>query len=65
MEEAQTLEQIVNLIMNNGMALVITGYFLWRDWKYQQTLTSLLGTLSAAIDRFNVIVDNSVGGVDN
>lgn len=60
----EEMEKIVNLVMNNGMAIVITAYFLYRDWKYQQTLTGLLSTLSAAIDRFNAVVDNSMGGVE-
>lgn len=55
------IENIVNVAMNSGMSLLITCYFLFRDWKYQQTLTSLLGSLSAAIDRFIHAVDN-IGG---
>lgn len=59
------IQEIVNLAMNHGMSILITCYFLYRDWKYQQTLTSLLGTLSAAIDRFNAAVDNmNVGRLD-
>lgn len=53
------IETITNVAMNHGMSLLITCYFLFRDWKYQETLTSLLGTLGAAIDRFNAIVDNA------
>lgn len=59
------IETIINLAMNSGMSLLITCYFLYRDWKYQQTLTSLLGTLSSAIDRFNVLIDGHVSEVLN
>ena len=52
----ESMEAIVQLAMNSGMSLLITCYFLYRDWKYQQTLTSLLGTLSAAVDQFNQTV---------
>lgn len=53
----ETMETIVQLAMNNGMAIVITVYFLIRDWKYQATLTNLLGTLNSAVDRFNATID--------
>ena len=58
----ESMEAFVQLAMNHGMSLLITCYFLYRDWKYQQTLTSLLGNLSAAIDRFNAAVDTFTGG---
>lgn len=53
----ETLELIVNLAINNGMAIAITVYFLLRDWKYQQTLVNLLGSLTSAVDRFNNTID--------
>lgn len=56
------IETIINMAMNSGMSILITCYFLYRDWKYQQTLTSLLGTLAAAIDRFNSALDHMGGG---
>lgn len=57
------IETIINLAMNSGMSLLITCYFLYRDWKYQQTLSSLLGTLASAIDRFNALIDGHVSEV--
>lgn len=56
------IETIVNMAMNSGMSILITCYFLYRDWKYQQTLVNLLGTLSAAIDRFTAIADKHTEG---
>lgn len=53
----ESFKDILNVAVNYGMSIIITVYFLYRDWKYQGTLTSLLGTLSAAIDRFNSAVD--------
>lgn len=52
-----SIDQIVQLALNSGMSILITCYFLYRDWKYQNTLVSLLGTLSSAIDRFNSAID--------
>lgn len=50
-------EHLVQLALNSGMAVAITIYFLIRDWKYQQTLVNLLGSLTSAVDRFNASVD--------
>lgn len=36
------MEQIVNLIMNNGMAVVLMAYFLWKDWKISTQQIELL-----------------------
>ena len=60
----EDMEKIISLAMNSGMSILITCYFLYRDWKYQQTLTSLLGTLAAAIDRFNSALDHMGGGAE-
>lgn len=51
------IETIVQMAMNSGMSILITCYFLYRDWKYQGALQSLLGTLAAAVERFNTLVD--------
>lgn len=53
----ESIDQVVQLALNSGMSILITCYFLYRDWKYQNTLVSLLGTLSSAIDRFNSAID--------
>lgn len=58
------IENIVNMAMNHGMSILITCYFLYRDWKYQQTLTSLLGNLGAAMERFNAAIDRMGGGIE-
>lgn len=40
--EVYAMEQIVNLIISNGMAVVIVAYFLFKDYKFnQQTLDVL------------------------
>ena len=49
-------EQIVTLAMNNGMSILITCYFLFRDWKYQEKLTTLLASLDSTIRTFQTAV---------
>ena len=36
---------IVQAIINNGTAISVTAYFLWRDYKFNSELTVLLTTL--------------------
>ena len=59
------IEQIVSLAMNNGMSILITCYFLYRDWKYQEKLTTLLATLETTITTFTTAVGNFFGGADH
>lgn len=43
------METIVNLIVNNGVAVVIVGYFIYKDNKFNnklvETLTEIVVTL--------------------
>lgn len=39
------MEQIVNLIVTNGMAVVIVAYFLLKDYKTHNQLISLMGEI--------------------
>lgn len=36
------MENIVNLIVNNGVAIVVVGYFLFTNYKFNEKLTSTL-----------------------
>ena len=36
------LNEIINLIATNGMAIVIIAYFLFKDFKFNATITSVL-----------------------
>lgn len=49
-------DQIVQVALNSGMSVMITVYFLYRDWKFQETLVKLLGSLENSIDRLNQIL---------
>lgn len=43
------MNDIVNLIINNGIAVVVVAYFLFRDYKYNEknieTMTTIQNTL--------------------
>lgn len=53
----ENIEHISNLIMNHGMSVLITCYFLFRDWKYQGQLINLMGNISSTLVGLKEIVE--------
>lgn len=43
------MEQIVNLIVTNGMAVVIVAYFLFKDYKFNASITSILSEIKEVL----------------
>lgn len=43
------MEEIVQLIMNNGIGVVLLGYFIWKDSKWNATITSVLGEIKEVL----------------
>ena len=43
------MDDIVNLLMNNGTAIVVLAYFIFRDYKFMQKLESTLDLISQMI----------------
>lgn len=39
------MEELVNMIVNNGTAIAVTAYFLYRDYKFNNDLVILMTTL--------------------
>lgn len=39
------MNDLVNLIVNNGIAVVVVAYFLFRDYKYNATMVLLLNDI--------------------
>lgn len=37
-----TLTEIVDILVSNGMSVAIIGYFLFKDYKFNATITSVL-----------------------
>ena len=36
------MEQFINLIVSNGLSVVIIGYFIFKDYKFNTTITGVL-----------------------
>ena len=51
------MEQLVELFVNNGVAVAVVIYFLARDWKFNDELHKTLTTLIDTVDALKDIVD--------
>lgn len=45
------MDELVNIIINNGVAIGMVIYFAWRDVKFMQKLDSTLDTIKDFIER--------------
>ena len=43
------MENIVNLIVNNGVAVVVVGYFLFTNYKFNEKLISTLTEITVTL----------------
>lgn len=51
-----SMEEITNLITNTGVTVVIIGYFIFRDWKFMDTLQSTLTTLTETVNNLRELI---------
>lgn len=54
------MDQIVELFVNNGVAVAVVIYFLARDWKFNDELHKTLQTLIDTVDALKDLVDDGV-----
>ena len=43
------MEEMVNLIVSNGMSVVIIGYFLFKDYRFNQNILNVLGEVKEVL----------------
>lgn len=43
------MEAIVNLIVSNGLGVVLVGYFIYKDYKFNDKITSVLGEMKEVL----------------
>lgn len=46
-----TIQDVINLLVNNGLSLGITAYFLYRDYKFNDSLIKTLSALEQSVDK--------------
>lgn len=57
---------IVNLLVNNGIAVVVVGYFLYTNYKFNDKLTSTLTEITVTLkdiqDDLKGVKNNAIQG---
>lgn len=48
------MEEIVNLIVSNGMSIVIIAYMLFKDFRFNETITKTLGSINETLVQLNL-----------
>lgn len=43
------MEEMVNLIVSNGMSVVIIAYFLYKDYKFNESILNVLGEVKEVL----------------
>lgn len=43
------MEEFVQLIVNNGMGVVLLGYFIYKDSKWNSSITNVLGEIKEVL----------------
>lgn len=54
------MTDLVNLIVNNGIAVVVCGYFMYTNYKFNEKLVSTLTAMETRLEEIE-----KGGGVDN
>lgn len=68
MEDPTMLDQIVNLILNNGVGVACVAYFMFRDYKFMQKLSDAFASLKAtleSLEKVNTRLTEIAGQVEN
>lgn len=45
------LQAIIELIVNNGMSVVIILYFLYKDYKFNENIINVLSSIEKVLER--------------
>ena len=43
------MEQLVNLIMNNGLSAVLVAYFIYKDYKFNQNIIGVMSEVKEVL----------------
>lgn len=52
------MENIINLLVNNGIAVVVCGYFMYTNYKFNDKLVSTLSAIETRIEKLEEEVHN-------
>ena len=51
------MEQIIDMIVNNGIGVACIVYFMFRDFQFMKSLTEALASLDKTLNDLNKIVE--------
>ncbi len=51
-----TMDQVVNLIVSNGLAVVIVAYFIIKDWKTATSQLEMMNQLNALMGKVEAVL---------
>ena len=51
------MNDLVNLLVNNGIAVVVVGYFMFLYWNFQKELTQTLTNIADEIKEMRKDID--------
>ena len=57
-------EELINLIVSNGMSVIIIAYFLYKDYKFNDQIITILGEVKevlASLQTWHEAEDNKKG----
>lgn len=54
------MQEFINAIVNNGTAIAVTAYFLYRDYKFNGELVVLLTTLKDLVTEVKKDIERGV-----
>lgn len=52
------MTEIINLIVNNGLAVVVCGYFMFTNYKFNEKLVSTLSAMETRLEAIEKEVQN-------
>lgn len=55
----ENIEAIISIIMNNGVAVALLAYFVYRDNKFMNSLDVTLKTLQTSVDSLTNLIERS------
>lgn len=47
------IEELSTLILNNGLSVVLIGYFIFKDYKFNEQTLSVLGEIKEVLASLN------------
>lgn len=51
------MEKIIELIISNGMSVVLVGYFIFKDYKFNENILGVLGEVREALASIKEVIN--------